>query len=65
MIKDILDHQRKQLDEQIENHTVNLVRGTPSRDEDQRVRGILRGLQLAKQMIDDTEERLRKAGALE
>jgi hypothetical protein len=61
MILDALNFQRRQLDEQIESHTQNLVRGTPSRDEDQRVRGIIRGLQVALQVIEDVEDRLRKA----
>jgi hypothetical protein len=61
MILDALNFQRRQLDEQIESHTQNLVRGTPSRDEDQRVRGIIRGLQVALLVIEDVEDRLRKA----
>ncbi len=63
MIQDAMNFQRRELDEQIANHTANLVRGTPSRDEDQRVRGIIRGLLVAKDIVNDLEDRLRKANA--
>lgn len=65
MITDALNFQRREIDAQLESHTQNLVRGTKSRDEDERIRGILRGLQLARQIVDDLEDRLRKAGAAE
>ena len=65
MIQDVLNAQRRLLDEHIDNHTNNLVRGTPSRDEDQRVRGIIRGLMVAKDVITDVEDRLRKADAID
>jgi hypothetical protein len=61
MIQDAMNFQRRQLDEQIELQTEGLVRGSPSRDEDQRIRGIIRGLLVAKQIVADLEDRLRKA----
>jgi hypothetical protein len=63
MIQDAMNFQRRQIDERVDNHTQNLVRGTASREEDQRVRGIIRGLLEARQIIDDLEDRLRKANA--
>lgn len=63
MIQDAMNFQRRELDEHIANHTANLVRGTASRDEDQRVRGIIRGLMVAKDIVNDLEDRLRKANA--
>ena len=65
MIKDALDFQRRQLDEHTDSHTRSLVRGTKSRDEDERVRGILRGLEIARQIVDDLENRLRKVNGEE
>lgn len=61
MIADACNFQRRQLDEAIEKHTAGLVRGTGSRDDDQRVRGIIYGLQLSRGIVDDLEERLRRA----
>ena len=63
MIQDAMNFQRRELDEQIASHTASLVRGTSSRDDDQRVRGIIRGLQVAKDIVNDLEDRLRKANA--
>ena len=61
MIDDICNYQRRALTENIVSHTEQLVRGTVSRDEDQRVRGIIRGLQMALNIVDDVEERANKA----
>lgn len=65
MMKQLMDHQRSEIYALIEQHTAALVRGTPSRDEDQRVRGIITGLERAASVINDTEDRLRKSGALD
>jgi hypothetical protein len=61
MSMELLDYQRRDLDRQIESHTANLVRGTTSRDEDQRIRGIIYGLKLALGVIEGVEEKLRAA----
>lgn len=61
MIQDACSFQRRQLDEAIEKHTAGLVRGSGSRDDDQRVRGIIYGLQLARGIVDDLEDRLLRA----
>jgi hypothetical protein len=61
MIKDVCNFQRRQLDDAIETHTANLVRGAGSRDDDQRIRGIIYGMQLARGIIDDVEDRVRRA----
>jgi hypothetical protein len=61
MITDACNFQRRQLDEAIESHTNSLVRGTGSRDDDQRVRGIIYGLQLARAIVNDLEDRARRA----
>lgn len=61
MITDACSFQRRQLGEMIESHTTSLVRGSSSRDDDQRIRGIIYGLQLAVNVVDDLEDRARRA----
>lgn len=61
MIQDAMTYQRNQIADLVESHTANLVRGTPSRDEDQRIRGIIYGLKLAEGIVIDTEDKLRAA----
>jgi hypothetical protein len=61
MILDVLEHQCRELEDQIRVHTEGLVRGTGSRDDDQRTRGIIYGLRLAIGRIEDTIERVKRA----
>lgn len=61
MIQDAMSHQRGLLAARTETHTASLVRGTGSRDEDQYIRGILYGLQIAEGIVNDTEDKLRAA----
>jgi len=51
----------QQIDDEIVLRTDNLVRGTNSREADERIRGILEGLNLAKQFVRDVEERARRS----
>jgi hypothetical protein len=61
MISSACDFLRNQLEELTKSHTASLVRGSASRDDDQRIRGILYGLQLANNAVNDLEERARRA----
>jgi hypothetical protein len=61
MITDACNFQRRQLNDTMESHVASLIRGTGSRDDDQRVRGIIYGLQLAISVVNDLEDRARRA----
>lgn len=60
MIQSFCDLLRKQLREDIEARRDTLETGSPN---DERVRGEIWGLRTAKAMIDELEERARKASA--
>lgn len=61
MIREALEYQTRQLEEAIDAHTQSLVRGAGSRDDDQRIRGIIHGLKLGISIIQEMQEKLRKA----
>jgi len=61
MLLDVCNFQRRYLHEHIDSHTASLVRGTQSRDDDQRIRGIIHGLWLAIGIVDDVEARAKVA----
>jgi hypothetical protein len=61
MILDACSFQKRQLDDTIETHTASLIRGAGTRDDDQRIRGIIYGLQIARGIVDDVEVRVRTA----
>lgn len=63
MIRSFCDSLRRDMTEVTENLRSDLERGTPSRDQDERLRGELRGLRRALQMLEDLEERARRAAA--
>lgn len=61
MIVDACSYQRGLIDEKLELHVESLVRGTASRDEDQRIRGLIQGLRMARDIVNDVEDRARRA----
>lgn len=63
MILDACEFQIRQLEEQIRVHTEGLVRGGPTRDDDQRTRGIIHGLKLSIGVVQDLLERAQRAEA--
>lgn len=60
MIEDACNFLRREIDEKIEAQTAALVRGTASRDEDQTIRGLIRGLNMSRAIVDDLEDRARR-----
>ena len=48
---------KRDIQEEKETHIASLLRGTPSRDDDQRLRGIVYGLDLAQGLVTEIERR--------
>lgn len=63
MIGSFCDTLRRELREHAELSLTNLERGTPSRDQDERLRGKIEGLRRAIMALDELEERARRAAA--
>ena len=60
MINSFCDILRDKIKEDVESRLDNLETGTGSFERDERVRGEIRGLRLASEMVDELEERARK-----
>ncbi len=61
MVSSYFDLLHQQIDEEAALRTAGLVRGTGSREADERVRGVLEGLFAAKEIIRAVEERARRS----
>jgi|JI10StandDraft_1071094.scaffolds.fasta_scaffold49892_3 hypothetical protein len=60
MINSFCDILRDKIKEDVQSRLDNLETGTGSFERDERVRGEIRGLRLASEMVDELEERARK-----
>ena len=60
MINSFCDILRDKIKEDVQSRLDNLETGTGSFERDERVRGEIRGLRLASEMVDEQEERARK-----
>jgi hypothetical protein len=61
MIQEAITFLRREINEKIDMQTNALVRGGVNRDEDQMLRGIIRGLNMALNDIADLEDRIKRA----
>jgi hypothetical protein len=60
MINSFCDILRDKIKEDVQSRLDSLETGTGSFERDERVRGEIRGLRLASEMVDELEERARK-----